>query len=345
MIKPKNILIIRTDRIGDVILTLPMAAYIKRVYPECKVTFLLREYTKPLAATNPYIDDVITYESIFAGKTFFQKIRALRKLNLDTIIAVHPRPELAFFTFFANVKNRIGSGYRWYSFLYNHKVFEHRKNATAHELEHNIKLLSFLGIDTRADYKNVEYGISATKQSELDIAELFNKYNISTERPIIIVHPGSGGSAVDLPIEKFIDIIKRISDETTAQVIITGSEKEKTLCERLCVSANVKNFAGFVDLKGLIGLISKSNLLLANSTGPIHIAAAVNTYAIGFYPKIRTCAPERWSPYTAKKTIFVPPIKCTNCTREQCEKLQCMNTIKVEDVMKIIKAQITEFQK
>jgi len=59
MIEPKNLLIVRTDRIGDVVLSLPLAELVKRHFPDCKVTYLLREYTKCLAQGHPFIDSIL----------------------------------------------------------------------------------------------------------------------------------------------------------------------------------------------------------------------------------------------------------------------------------------------
>ena len=115
-------------------------------------------------------------------------------------------------------------------------------------------------------------------------------------------------------------------------MIITGNEKEKAICDRLVVSDKVKNFAGKLNLSQLIALINKSVIFISNSTGPIHIAAALGKFAVGFYPKIIASSQERWAPYTDKKIIYVPQIDCKNCTREQCEKLNCMESINIDMV-------------
>jgi ADP-heptose:LPS heptosyltransferase len=75
-----------------------------------------------------------------------------------------------------------------------------------------------------------------------------------------------------------------------------------------------------------------TDLFISNSTGPIHIAAALDRWIIGFYPKIPACSQNRWGPYTKKKYIFTPAIDCVNCSRQQCEKLDCMNTIDIGKV-------------
>ena len=86
-----------------------------------------------------------------------------------------------------------------------------------------------------------------------------------------------------------------------------------------------------------IALLNNTDLLLANSTGPIHIAAALGKYVIGFYPKIVACSPKRWGPYTDKKVIFSPTIDCSDCNPKQCEKLNCMDSISPDEVIESAK--------
>ncbi len=128
------------------------------------------------------------------------------------------------------------------------------------------------------------------------------------------------------------DLISLISSKLDSEIILTGSKEEKALCESLRINENIINFAGFFNLAELIALINFCGIFIANSTGPIHIAAALNKYIVGFYPKILACSPRRWGPYNEKSIIFSPKINCENCTREQCEQLNCMSTIEVNDI-------------
>ncbi len=149
---------------------------------------------------------------------------------------------------------------------------------------------------------------------------------------IIIVHPGSGGSSVDLPKEKLIELTRMLSSLENVSIIITGSKNESELCEEFEISNSVINLSGQLDLSLLKSLINKANIFISNSTGPMHIAAALGVHVIGFFPKILACSQKRWGPYTEKKTIYVPTLDCSNCNREQCEKLNCMNSIDIGKV-------------
>jgi ADP-heptose:LPS heptosyltransferase len=346
MTSPKNILIVRTDRIGDVVLSLPLASILKKHFPECRISFLLREYTKSLAENNSFIDEVIVLSGT-NNHTEIWRNGAQLKNKYDTCIVAYPAFSIALILFLSRIKLRIATGYRWYSFLFNSKIYEHRKFGERNELEYNVRLLQKLGIDEKVNFKNVLFGINPSKNSEEKVLNDLRELGVSFSKPLIVVHPGTGGSAVDLPVEKLREIVGVLSLENY-EIIITGSESEKELCESLVVSKRVINTAGRYNLSELIALLNNTDLLLANSTGPIHIAAALGKYVIGFYPKIVACSQKRWGPYTDKKVIFSPLIDCRDCNPKQCNKLKCMDSISPDEVIesaKNILSRIAEEQK
>ncbi len=334
MTTPKNMLIVRNDRIGDVVLSLPLAGLIKKHYPDCKITFLLRNYTKDIANGHPNIDKVIILKEDNGRIPVWKNVNQLKKGSFDASIIVYPTFITALIIYLARVKFRVGSGYRWYSFLFNKKVFEHRKYAEKHELEYNVNLLKVFGIEESISTKNVLYDIHINKTSMEKVDKILTDSGVEFEKKIIIVHPGSGGSAIDLPIEKFSVLVNNLSLLDEANIIITGNEDEKNICSTISANTNAIDLSGKFNLSEIICLISLSEIFISNSTGPIHIAAALGISTVGFYPKIRACSPERWGPYTQNKVIFTPEIECNDCTREQCERLNCMNSIDIENVTK-----------
>lgn len=333
---PKNILIVRTDRIGDVVLSLPVVAVIKEYYPDCKINFLIREYTKSITEANPLIDESIIIKEENGKFRIFENVRMLKKYDFDIVIVLYPTFRLSLIMFLAGIKKRIGTGYRLYSFLFTDKIYEHRKDAKKHELEYNFSLLRSIGIDFRPGINNVKFNLNISESSLNKIDKLLEVNNVLPDERFIIIHPGSGGSAVDLPISKFKEIIKGIS-ENDVKIILTGNRFEKKICDELTLNEKVKNFSGLLTLEELMALISKSYLLVANSTGPIHIAAALGKQTFGFYPKIKSCSANRWGPYTDKKFIYEPELDCKDCNRKQCEKLNCMNYININNVISDIK--------
>jgi ADP-heptose:LPS heptosyltransferase len=334
---PKKILIVRTDRIGDVVLSLPLAAIIKNNIPEAHVSFLVREYTAPLVKHNKYVDEVIAL-SEKNDKAEVVKNVGMLKSKFDACIVAFPTYSIALILFLSRIKIRIGSGYRWYSFLFNRKVYEHRKYGERHELEYNVRLLEQIGISEKIDRANVDFGFHLIDDSVNErIKDKLIELGWNGKEKIIIVHPGSGGSAVDLPAYKMKTLVQKLSGEPEVVLVITGSTDEAKLCNSLVVSRKVINTAGMFNLEELIALINYSQILIANSTGPIHIAAALCKNVVGFYPKFAAVSPQRWGPYTNKAKIFQPTVCNNDCTRQKCETINCMESIDIDKVFSAVK--------
>jgi lipopolysaccharide heptosyltransferase II len=332
MIRPQNLLIVRTDRIGDVVLSLPLAELVKKHYPECRITFLLKDYTKSVAEGHPFIDDILILNEKNDKISLINNIRQIKKNSYDVAVVVYPTFITSLIIFLSRIHKRIGTGYRWYSLLFNYKVYEHRKNALKHELEYNVNLLKYFGIDENINPANVNFNLKISQGDDERVKTILKVKGIDLKKPVIIIHPGSGGSAVDLPLNKFKELIEFIYFNLCAEIIITGTKSEMNLCHNLFVPGKTKNLAGLFDLAELKALINYCDIFIANSTGPLHIAAALGKYVIGFYPKIPQCSPKRWGPYSDKSKVFTPKLDCSNCTREQCERLDCMSTIQVSEI-------------
>jgi len=336
MIEPKNIVIIRTDRIGDVVLSLPMIDILKKNFPESRITFALRQYTKVLIDGNPAVNEVIVLHEKNKIISFWRNLSILRLKNFHSAILVSPTFKTALLLFLTGIKYRVGTGYRWYSLLFNMRIFEHRKYGDKHELQLNVNLLKAFGINEIVKESDVHFNIHIDENSKQKVDGILKSLNINVNNPIIIIHPGSGGSSINLPFSKMKELAGLLAQVLAYNILLTGSAEEKKLCEEMITNKNTYNLAGLFDLKELIALIDRSELMIANSTGPIHIAAALVKHVIGFYPKIASCSQNRWGPFTVNKNIFSPAIDCSNCSREQCENLNCMNSIDIQQVFSSI---------
>ena len=344
MINPKNILLVRTDRIGDVVLSLPLAEEIKKAFPECRISFLVKAYTLDLVKDHPYIDEVLTLDETDKSPNIFSNVKKIKSKNFDSCVVVYPTFKIAFLLFLSGIKNRIGTGYRSYSFFFTKKIYEHRKYAEKHELQYNLNLLKVFGIEKQLNLGEAEFHLQISKAGKADVEQFFLEKKIDEHRPVIIVHPGSGGSAVDLPLSRMKELVQNLL-ELKVSVFITGSSNEREICQSLVLNENTINVAGRFSLASLIALIDKSSIFISNSTGPLHIAAALGKYVVGFYPRIDACSVRRWGPFTENKVIYEPVINCQNCTRKQCERLNCMDTISITQVFANIKKNYMLLQK
>ena len=158
---------------------------------------------------------------------------------------------------------------------------------------------------------------------------------ISDTDRLVILHPGSGGSARDWKPKHFAQLAAELKKHGF-NVVITGGKAETVLVQSIAHDAGegVKSFASDLSLKEFAAFIQTANLFVANSTGPLHIAAAVGTPVIGFYPPVQVMSPKRWGPLTDKKAIFVPdPVQCPRCKGGECHGNECMEQITVRQVL------------
>jgi heptosyltransferase-3 len=330
----KRILLVRTDRLGDVILTLPMLPALRTCFPDAYIAMLLRRYTGEILEGNPYVDELIWYDREHELVPFADMCRTLRERQFDAAIVVYPRIRLAWLMFRSGIPLRVGTGYRYYSFLFNRKVYEHRKNAERHELEYNLNLLKELHCTLPADF-TPEFRIEIPAESQARVEHLLRSLGVERNK-FAIVHPGSGGSAREWPPEKFGQFAHRLASVSTWKVVVTGSKgEEKKVAHVVHASGGTAlPLAGQLSIKELGALMQSAALFVSNSTGPLHLAVAMGTPVVGIYPQHTAMSAKRWGPYTGKKMVLVPdrPTDCNVCleSKTACE---CMATIEVEQVM------------
>jgi ADP-heptose:LPS heptosyltransferase len=293
----RKIIVSRTDRIGDVVLSLPVFASLKKWFPDCQTIALVSNYASDVVRSSPYVDDVVTCGADESVMTVYKK---LKNAGADAIVLLFPRFKIAAASFFAGIPVRVGTAYRWYSFLFNKKVHEHRKNSIKNEAEYNLTLIEALGCEEKAfDITLLIDDIASNS------VNTFLGQNCLTR--FVIVHPGSGGSAYEWGPDNFREVVKSIANTFSLNVVVTGTNSERPLCKKISEGiGNAINTAGRFSTLEFIALLSRADLFISNSTGPLHIAAAVGAPVIGLYPNNKPMTPVRWAPITDKKIILVP---------------------------------------
>jgi heptosyltransferase-2 len=331
----KNILLIRTDRIGDVVLTTPAIKLLHQTYPKAKIFFLTREYTAPLLKHHPFLDDIILYkpESDHHGLAGHLKLsRELVERSIDLAFLFYPQAGIAFSLYRAGISHRVGTGYRWFSFFLNQKKYEHRKYGKRHELEYNLSLIEryILKIPLPGD---ISFDFTTDKTLKKIRLDTLQKYQIKKE--FIIVHPGSGGSAPNLPAEKYVQIIDYLANQNSLDIILVGDLNEKELISKISAAVQVKcvKIMGDWNLETYMAVISGARYFISNSTGPLHIARAFNIPLLAFYCPAIPCAPERWGPYNRLDHVITPPVNpCKTCNIDKCPHGNCLDNISWDSI-------------
>lgn len=327
-----NIGIFRTDRLGDMILTLPMCKVLKEEYPNARLILFARKENRALLERYNDLLDEVVYEEDFPKWDILTISKVLFRKKIKMVFFPRPRFEELAAAWVARVNDRIGSGYRWYSIFLNHKVFDHRREAKFHEMEYNIRLIgSFLGKELYGTTL-IAPDVTATelKNTHIKLEEVSGR---AIKEKYIIIHPGSRGSSVDWSIENFGKLATMIYNNYSCDIVITGTSAEKEKCDlvhKFCPESI--NACGLFSLNELIPFIAKSSLLVANSTGVLHLAAALSVPVIGMYPNDPSICKRRWGPYSKNAITFTPlPEKVNGGWNDD------MSLIAVEEVFEGVK--------
>lgn len=309
------VLISRTDSIGDVILTLPLCGFLKEIFPARPLFFLASAYTLPLLECCKHIDKILNWDEIKQWP-FAQQVTFLRSFRIGVVIHVFPCLSIAKLCCKARLPIRIGTNRRLYHLWYCNKwVNLSRKNSSLHEAELNLRLSVPLTRRLPGRPLWSYYGFQAPETSSNALLQELR----SNRRPKIILHPGSRGSARNWPLVYWQELIEDLL-RAGYQVLLTGSfsEAESLSLWLKELPEEVYNLMGKFTLKELIECINLSDLLVAASTGPLHIAAALGKPVLGLYVPLKPLYPKRWAPIGPNAHYWVAERNCRNCNVTEC---------------------------
>ena len=299
-----RILVSRTDRIGDVVLTLPLCALLRARYG-AEVVVLGRRYTRPLLEASPHVDAVLDWDDVAVGDDASQR-DLLRDARADAIVHVFPRVQIARAARAARIPLRIGTSHRWYHWL-TCNALEHfsRKRSPLHEAQLNIRLARRLlgpAIPSLAELAPLT-AISPQVPLPPTVASRFRDGRFR-----LVLHPGSSGSAREWPLAHW-KLLAESLDSTRVQLLITGSADEGSALREWIASlpAAVVDLTGQLELAELIALLARIDGLVAASTGPLHLAAAAGIHALGLYPATPPIHPGRWAPLGRRAEVLAAP--------------------------------------
>lgn len=318
-----KIILSRTDSIGDVVLTLPMAGVLKKYFPACKIYFLGRTYTKEIILLSEHVDEFINYDEIIS-LSLKEQVEKIKSINADIFLHVLPKKEIALLAKRAGVPLRVGTTNRFFHwYTCNQLVRLSRKNSNWHEAQLNIKLLRFINIKETTELNEIKnyYGFT-------NVPGLMNDYLklIDTKKINVILHPKSKGSAKEWGLTNYSTLINILTSDKY-KIFICGTEQDGTEMKELLDNCqHAISLVGKLSLQQYIAFINSVDALVAASTGPLHVAAALNKISIGLFSSKRPIHPQRWAPIGNKAFAVVLDKDCHKCKRQ----LDCDCITKIE---------------
>ncbi len=307
--KQKNILIVRTDRIGDVVLTTPAIAALRNHFPNERISILVSAQTVDLVVGNPNLDDVLVDDRRGRNRGlfgFWQLVMFLRKRKFDIAINFHTKRRTNLLLFLAGIPQRIGYRNEKWGFLLTDPLEDERASGIKHESQYCLDVLQMLGVDEPA----ADAYVPVQEQGRIWFEEELKRREFFHARPWIVIHSGSSCPTKKWPVSCFAELMTLLEKKYQCGfILIGGADNCETVQELLAHygKEGVLNLTGQVSLAQLVAVLSSCDLLVSNDSGPVHIAAALGMAVVSIFTRNQPgINPQRWKPL-GERSVFVAP--------------------------------------
>ncbi|WP_059021806.1 glycosyltransferase family 9 protein [Vibrio coralliirubri] len=326
----KKLLVIRNDKIGDFMLAWPSFAMLKSSMPYCHITALVPSYTVALANLCPWIDEVRVDPTEKASKSEQKQLIAdIKAQQFDASISLFSTTYNALLVWKARIPYRLAPATKLAQIFYNHKIKQKRSQSAKPEFEYNLDLVrAFLNdageniIEPEAPFLSFDY-----EELELQKLKLAKQFELNQSKPWVFIHAGSGGSANNLSLQQYTELSAGL--ERDVEFVLTAGpgeqEKAKEL-QALMIQHSIRSVVydkndGLVDFSRSIAC---ADLFIAGSTGPLHIAAAIDVPTVGFFPSKRSATPLRWRPINSegRHLAFCPPQSGDKASQDDMSRIE-----------------------
>ena len=352
-----RILMIRTDRLGDVLLNLPVLAALRQVHPSAHIAMMARPELTELLEGLPLIDELLAYQDD-PHRSWWGKARALaRRLRpgrFDVVIVSNPRKEFHVAAFLAGIPTRVGYDRKW-GWMLTHRLNDAKALGERHEVEYNLDLVRALGIpiprleppasagggpragSSRADEAGrgtralPQWQWPRSERCEAEVAHLLEEQGAAPSDSLVAVHPWTSHPRKQWPVSRYRDLVRILAERLPMRVVVIGGPDERSRAQDVLPGGvPVVDLVGRLTLKQLAALLQRARILISNDSGPVHLASAVHTKTVVLFGTSDPgTGPRRWGPWGTEHTIICKP---------------SMEAITVDEVFTTVKQQLNELE-
>jgi lipopolysaccharide heptosyltransferase II len=288
----KNILVIRADNMGDLLMSSPAIRALKDTFA-CRITLLTSMAANLIAPFISEIDETIVADLPWIKtrqpinqKDIFLLIEQLKKSNFDaavifTVYSQNPLPA-AMLAYMAGIPKRLAyCRENPYYLLTDWMIEKEPYSFIQHQVKRDLDLVEF--VNAKATDKQIKINVSETAKKKA--LKKLSEEGINLEKDWIVIHPGVSEIKREYPQEKWIEAGKLLRNKLGFQILITGSKAEEQLVKEIQkgIGSNSFALAGILSIEEFIALINMAPLVISVNTGTVHIAAATQTPVLVLY--------------------------------------------------------------
>jgi lipopolysaccharide heptosyltransferase II len=348
----KNVLVIKTHAIGDVIMTTPAIRALRRAFPQAEISVLIGNWSSPVLKNNPYINHCIEFDDTIAHKKriieIIKLVLKIRVMKFDAVIIFHPSLFIHFFTVLAGIKNRFGLSRNHKKCLLTASVEE----IGAYDYYYPMNFLKVIQLLTNSTHIDININdlmmdVFTNPHDKVSAGLLLQQYGIIDVSKLILIAPGGSAnpkesiSARVWPCEYFISLIQLISLEfTDYSILISGGKNDSDIAKKIHNNCTqVIDLSGKTNIYELIHIIGLSRIVICNDSAVLHMSIAQKRPTIGIFgpTSLKSRVPPSHQQNCVQSTEKCSPCyyfgQFTGCTN----KTSCMRTILPEQVFQKVK--------
>lgn len=339
----ENVLCIRLDTIGDVLMTTPAIRALKQSHPTRRVTLLTSSAGAVTAPLLPDIDEFIVYDAPWLKATSprtdsrpeYEMASRLRCLQFDaavifTVYSQNPLPS-AFLCYLADIPLRLAHCHENpYQLLSDWVKDPEPEKFVRHEVRRQLDLVATVGCQTNDERMSMRVPEDAIAL----VQDILQKLGVDKERPWVVIHPGATAPSRRYSPEGFAEVARRLVLDMGIQVIFTGTEPERELVEGIQTAMGVTSHSlvGCLNLGEMAALVAIAPVLITNNTGPVHIAAAVGTPVVDLYALTNP----QHTPWSVPHRVLFHDVPCKYCYKSICPEghHHCLRLVTPESIVR-----------
>jgi ADP-heptose:LPS heptosyltransferase len=331
-----KILVVRNDKLGDFMLAYPSFALLKQALPHSRIIALIPHYTQDMATACPWIDDIILDSQQDSGLRKLRKTsKEIRRQHIEFAISLFSTTYVGALLLLARIPYRLAPATKIAQFFYNHRLKQRRSQSAKPESVYNLDLvkhfLTTLQVQIPKDPQPpfLKFDVNEVASLKTDFCK---KHGLDRDSALIFIHPGSGGSANNLSPEQYAELADALVCVSAFTVVVTAGPGELATAQAVCRSMKNVPHVIYESIQGLMHFarhIQFAHVFISGSTGPLHIAGALDVPTAAFYTRRRSATALRWQTLNSpgKRLAFSPPAGADECDMSRIDIVDAADQI------------------
>jgi heptosyltransferase I len=354
VIRPVNILIVKTSAIGDVIHTLPALWALRAHYPEADITWLVEEAAADLLGGHPALNRVLMVRrkawlsDMRAGRLYralrgmIQFIRQLRDTRYDLVIDFQGLIKSAVWVVLAKGARKVGFGRGMEHAEYSYLVLNEPVAAVdmnQHAINRSLLLLNAIGVPSAG----IRYELPLSAGHDSEAVAFLRAAGVSEQDRVVAISPMARWSTKLWEPASFAALADRLEREGV-RVVFTGAPQDRSAIDEIArlMTGRTRRLDGRTTLTTLAAVYRRTQVVVTTDSGPMHVAAAVGTSVVALFGPT---APWRTGPYGGAHTVLRAGVTCSPCFKKQClttlyEERACMRRLNVDEVVQAVRGKL-----